>query len=155
MFTPTTQVAGTNSAKLEAYVYRPELIPLVWGEMENVLEKCFEKTAGILSAEQVYQWLTEGTAIAFATVKENRLEAVLIVTKVNYAKYSIARIVACGGMNLKGAMQFIDALEAWAFTHGCVEIEAWCETPVARLVRRYGWKSKLTIVSRDLRRKLQ
>ena len=155
MSTLTTTLPGTGSGNLEPYVYRPELIPLVWDEMEAVLMPCFEATNGMLNSKQVYEWLMQEHAVAFATVRNGRLAAVLVVLKVNYASYSVARIIACAGKDLKGAMQFIDALEAWALTQGCVEIEGWCLKSAARLVRRYGWKDKLTIVTRDLRRRLQ
>ena len=49
----------------------------------------------------------------------------------------------------------LDALEAWALTFGAVEIEGYCRPAMARLTRRLGWKFKLMIVSRDLRRRLQ
>lgn len=109
----------------------------------------------MLSAEHLYDWLVHEHATAFATVKNGRLVAVLIVMTVNYSNYRVARIIACGGKDLRGAMEFVDALEAWAFTQGCVEIEGWVLEPMRRLSKWLGWKTKRTIIYRDLRRKLQ
>ena len=130
------------------------MIPAVWDELESVLAPAFEAGEGILSRRDIYNWLMEDHAVAFSTMKDGKITSVLIVMKVRYSEYSVARIVACAGKNLRGAMKFIDALEAWALTQGCVEIEGWCRASVARLVRPLGWKPKLTIVSRDLRHKL-
>ena len=144
-----------ESRGLKPYVYTAEIIPAVWDEMEAMLERAFKYNYGMLSKAAIFNWLVDGSATAFATTRDNRLIMVLVVMKVDYAHYSAARIIACAGRELQGAMQFIDALEAWALTQGCVEIEAWCRPAMVRLTRRLGWLPKLTMVSRDLRRKLQ
>lgn len=151
----TTIAPGTSSAKLEPYVYTPESIPLMWDELESVLQRCFDRSYGMLDPQQVRHWLMHGLATAFATVRDGRIVAAFIVMKVDYPTYSVARILLCAGKDLRGAMRFVDALDAWALTQGCVEIDAWCRPGMARLVRRWGWHHKLAIVSRDLRRKLQ
>jgi len=153
--TLTTTALGTNSGELSLYVYKSETIPLVWDEMEALLLPGFESAGGMVTSADVYKWLVNRDAVAFATVRDEKIVAVIVVTKVNYSTYSAARIVACAGKGLKEAAKFLDALEAWAFTQGCVEIEGWCSKSMARLARRCGWEEKLTMIYRDIRRKLQ
>lgn len=155
MFTPTTAALGKNSAKLTPYLYTPEIIPAVWDEMEAMLQPSFQHAKGTLDPKQIYQWLCDETAVAFATTRYNRLVMLMIVMKVDYASYSALRIIACAGKELRGAMEHIHVLEAWALTRGCLELEAWCRPAMVRLTRRLGWEPKFTIVSRDLRRTLQ
>lgn len=144
-----------KSKELQPYVYHPSLIPAVWDELEAMLHRSFEHAKGTIDPKQVYKWLCDEDAVAFATTREGRLEMAMVVMKVDYAQYSVVRIIACAGKNLKGAMNFVYALEAWALTQGCVELEAWCRPAMVRLTRRLGWEPKFMIVSRDLRRKLQ
>src|SRR3990167_6585269 len=123
--------------------------------MESVLAVCDTVSNGMITTELLHRWLLEGDAVAFAILKDDRMLSVLIVMPVAYATYKVARVVAFAGKNFIGAMQFVDALEAWALMQGCVELEGWCREEVVKLVSRYDWKPKLTIVSRDLPRKLQ
>ena len=155
MYIPTTQRLGISSAEAEPFVYGRENIPHIWPELEALLLPCFEETKGMLDSASVYEWLTCGWATAFAVVENGRLITALIVMPVDYSTYRCARVVACGGTDLRGATRFIDALEAWALTQGCVELEAWCRPVVARLIHGFGWNQKLIILNRDLRRKLQ
>lgn len=153
MLDQSDQLPGER--KLAPYLYTPELILHVWDEMEVLLLPCFEETKGMIDSKSVRRWLLEGHATAFATVENDRMAAVLIIMPVEYVNYKAARVIACGGSDLRGATKFIDALEAWALTQGCVELEAWCRPVVARLIHGFGWEHKLTILCRDLRRKLQ
>lgn len=155
MYIPIIQVRGISSAELEPIVFEQSAIPAMWPELEALLLPCIEEANGMLSSASLLQWLLEGWATAFATIKENKVVAVLIIMPVDYATYRCARVVACGGSDLRGATKFIDALEAWALTQGCVELEAWCRPVVARLIHGFGWNQKLIILNRDLRRKLQ
>ena len=155
MSTHITLPLGTNSGKLEPFVYSKEAIPEIWPEMEELLSTCFEETKGMLDSKTTYEWLLEGYATAFATIQENKMIAVLIVMPVQYSAFRSARVIACGGGDLRMATKFIDALEAWALMQGCVELEAWCRPVVARLIHGFGWEHKHTVLYRDLRRKLQ
>lgn len=155
MFTPTTLARGTNSGELKRYFFSPEEIPAVWPEMDDLLQSSIRYSHGTLTSESLHAALLENRAKAICTIRDNRLALVLIVSPIHYATYSSMQILACSGSGLKEAMQHIDALEAWALTQGCVEIEAWCRPAMVRLSRRLGWQQKTVIVSRDLRRKLQ
>lgn len=155
MYTPITQPLGTNSDKLVPVIYPSEAIPSIWEEMEGVLAICETVSNGMITTKLIHRWLLDGDAVAFGILKDEKLLSVLVVMPVQYATYKVARVIAYAGKNFIGTMQFIDALEAWALMQGCVELEGWCREEVVKLVSRYGWKPTLTIVSRDLRRKLQ
>ena len=153
----TTAAPGTNSSKtsLKPYVYLAEQIPLAWEALEPFMQRAVAAGRGEITVEVIYQMLVNQEALAFVTLEGDKVEAMLVVRLIDYSTYRAARIIACSGRRLAEAMQFIDALEAWALTQGAVEIEAWCRPAMTRLVRRFGWQPKLAIVSRDLRRKLQ
>lgn len=155
MFTPTTARHGINSGDLKCAVFASSEISAVWGELSAMLVPCVQNSNGILSLEMLERWLLHEQAVAFATIRDNRIIAVVVVMPVFYSTYSVARVVAFAGKGAKDCMNFLPALETWAFTHGCVEIEGWCLPPVARLMRKLGWKQEHVRMTLDLRRKLQ
>ena len=149
------QQLGISSAKPTPVIYPIETIPHVWEEMEAILAASDTISGGMITVELLKHWLLNGDATAFSITKYGQMESVLVIMKVDYATYSVARVVAYAGKDFIGTMQFVDALEAWALMQGCVELEGWCREEVVKLVSRYGWNPKLTIVSRNLRGKLQ
>lgn len=157
MSTRTTPACGISSAKspLFPHVFEPSQIEAIWPELEPFILASVEKSFGMQTVNQVHDLLLKGHAHAFCTMRDNRLVMVLVVRLIEYATFGAARIIACAGKELKEATQFISALEAWALTQGAVELEGWCRPAVARLVRRLGWRTKVEMVTLDLRRKLQ
>lgn len=155
VYTPITHRPGTSSDKLQGYIVADEFLPMMWPELEQMLHRSVEYHQGTLSLKTIYEWLTNGHASAFVVTKDNRIQLVMILNIVTYSSFKAVRIAACAGKNLKESMKFIHELECWALTQGCVEIEAWCRPAMVRLVQRFGWMPRSTIVTRDLRRKLQ
>lgn len=152
-----TAAPGTNSDKeqLAARVYRPDEIEGAWSLLEPFIERCAKISNGRLSVELTKVALLNGWACAMATCRRERLELVLVVEIVNYPALTVARVVAIAGKSLKESARFLDALDAWAFTLGAVEIECYCRPAMARLIRRFGWRAEDIRLTRDLRRKLQ
>lgn len=91
----------------------------------------------------------------FVTLRNGKIELVLVVTLCEYATYNAVRIVAMAGKGLKDAAQFLPELEAWALTQGAVQLEGWCRPSVSRLLRSVGFETPFAMCIRDLRRKLQ
>lgn len=153
----TTAAHGINSDKTELQLafYHDEEILDVWEELRPLLERSAEVSYGMLTVEATQELILKHGAVVFATVRDNQFEAAIVVQKISYSTYAVARIIACAGRNLEEFMQEIDALEAWALANDCVEIEAWCRASMMRLVRRFSFHPKVMIVTRDLRRKLQ
>lgn len=155
MYTPITQAAGTSWGKLEPAIYSRELIPVMWERLEPFIKRSLEHAQGTMTLQEMRFLLESGQATCFATLRNGELELVLVALKVNYATYSVCRVIVLAGTGLKEAAQFLDALEAWALTQGCIEIEGWCRPAMVKLTARLGWRTKFVIVSRDLRGKLQ
>ncbi len=143
------------SSRLIPQVYNKSNLSLVWGEVEPMLEKSIEVSQGMITMGVIKMLIDDGRGVVFTTQRDGRIEAALVARVVEYATYNAARIVACAGRNLAEASQFIDVIEEWAFNAGCVEIEGWCRPSMTRLANKLGWKTKVSIVTRDLRRKLQ
>lgn len=154
MYIPTTIRPGINSGKLVPFRYEPDAIPLAWEELEPFIERSIEESFGMLTTKLIYEMLVRDQATAFATIRDGAIECVLILMMIDYTTYRSARIIALGGKNLKAAYKFVDALEAWAFIQGAVEIEGWCRPSMERLVRRLGWHKRVSIVVRDMRSKM-
>lgn len=153
----TTTAPGTSSDKseLQARVYRPDEIEGAWSLLEPFIERCTRISNGRLSTELTKVALLNGWACAMATYRGEKLELVLVVEIVNYPALTVARVVAIAGRGLKESARFLDALDAWAFTLGAVEIECYCRPAMARLIRRFGWRTEDVRLTRNLRRKLQ
>ena len=155
VYTLTTIPPGTSSDKLAAWVFTNEQIPLVWEQIEPFIEKSVEASQGTITTRMIYDMLCEGSAVAIGTADGTEIKLVTVLRRIEYANYSAARIIAMAGTGLREAHRFIEAVEAWAISLDCVELEGWCRPAVTKLLRRLGWKPKFTIVTRDLRRKLQ
>jgi hypothetical protein len=148
---------GTSSGKVDLipWVFKPEQIEGSWPDMEELVQRSVDESKGTVTTEMLKAMLVAGEATAFATARNGRLVAILIVRVIEYATYKAARVIACAGKDLRGASKFADAFEAWALTNGAVEIEAWCRPVMVKLMRRFGYEEKFSIVARDLRRRLQ
>lgn len=156
MYTPTTAAHGISSDKLTPHVFVSEHLPLIWDEIEPMLERSIDVSKGAVTLKGLYNLLSHGEAVTFATLRNNRIELVVVARFVEYPDYRAARIIACAGKGLKEAMKFVHCLETWAFEGGCVEIEGFCHDPrTARLCRQLGFGHKFTAVSKNLRGKLQ
>jgi hypothetical protein len=153
----TTTARGTSSDKERLYpqVYGRDNIAVVWEEVEPLLQKSVEVSRGMITLERIKNLLAQEEAVAFCTLRDNKVQAVLVTQIIQYCSYRSARIIACAGRELRGAMEFISVLDAWAMSQGAVEIEGWCRPEMVRLTRRLGWKEKFVCVTRDLRRTLQ
>ena len=153
----TTAAPGISSDKtsLRAWVYTKDQIPLAWEDLEPFVEKSIDKSFGMMASRQVYEMLCDGSAVAFVTARGNDIQLVAIIRFVQYASYGVGRFIAMAGRDLRGAHLFLPAIEQWAVSMGCVEIEGWCRPAVTKILRRLGWTPKLTLLTRDLRRKLQ
>lgn len=153
----TTLQHGINSAKgLSPNIAHPAQIEGLWEEMEPFIQRSVEHSpVGMLTVDSIRQLLLEDHAAVMYTTRDERIVALLVVRKVHYASYCSVRIIACAGRELKEASRFIDVLSAWCLTMGCVELEAWCRPAMVRLLRHFGFRTKITVVSLDLRGKLQ
>lgn len=152
----TTAARGINSnRKLEARVYDKEGIGFIWPEIEPILERSVEVSKGMIGMDSLESMLAKDEATAFVLLENGRVQAVLVARVIPYNTYNAARIIACAGIDLAGAMEYWDVLESWALLRDCSEIEGWCNPSMARLVGRFGFKTKKHIVTRDLRSKLQ
>jgi hypothetical protein len=144
-----------DRSALIPWIFKPEQIEGSWADMEELVQRSVDESKGTVTTEMLRQMLVAGEATAFATARNGRLVAILIVRVIEYATYKAARVIACAGKDLRGASKFADAFEAWALTNGAVEIEAWCRPVMVKLMKRFGYDAKFTVVTKDLRRHLQ
>ena len=152
----TTAAPGINSVKnISLRVYTKEDVEEIWEHIIQMLERSVSVSKGMMSIKLMQELINDGSAAAFVTFRGDVVESAIICSVVNYAYYRSARILACGGKNLHHAMQNFDALQSWSLLNECKEIEGWVEPEMCRYLRRFGFKPKKTIVSFDLRSKLQ
>lgn len=152
----TTPAPGTSSDRgLQSYIFSPGEIPAAMDDLRPFLELSAKESKGMISASGLERMLLESEAVAFATIREHEIEAVLVLTIVEYDTYKAARVIACAGKSLIEASKFLDALGSWALTMGAIELEAWCRPAVENLLLKLRWEHKVSIVTYDLRRKLQ
>lgn len=154
---PTTQrYLSKPDPSIKLVRYDHEDLPAVMTEVAYLIERSIAYSKGTVTMQQIIAFLNAGEAHMFGTVKDGKILSVFIGRIVVYpSDYSVFRIIACAGRDLKAALVNLEALEAWVICQGAVEIEAFCRPSMYRLLRRLGWNEKMMIVSRDLRRKLQ
>lgn len=142
--------------QLEPNIANPGQIESMWEEIEPLMQRSIDNTpAGMLTVDVIFELLIHNQAALMYTSRGSKIVMALVVQKVHYSTYCVARVIALAGTELSSAYSFLDVLAAWCLTMGCVEIEAWCSPALARFHRRAGFKHKTTIVSLDLRGKLQ
>ena len=156
----TTIVHGTSLVEAERtpFIYSPQRVVQDWQMIEPLIVRSTEQSQGMILVEQIKAQLLEGKAALFTVEKwSGEIESLVVLEVVHYGTYTAARIIACAGEAIAESMKFIDALESWALTQGAIEIEAWCKPAQERLFCRptFGFKHKCSIITRDLRRKLQ
>lgn len=156
MYTPTTLALGTNSADCRAHIFTREDLHLIWEELQPFLMSSIEQSPG-WTLEALQKVITDGDAVVFTLFKKERLVWMIVAQFINYPMYRAARIIAHAGVDFKKATEFNQILEDWASMGGAVELEGCCaDERVVRLVGRApGWKKKYTVMSKDLRGKLQ
>jgi hypothetical protein len=143
----------------------PGLFPLIlwkgevlerWEELEPLIVRSCKHSQGSMSVEWVKKALLNGEAICMCTVENHEIVFATVTEIVNYPKYRVAVITAAAGSRAEESWhRFSHILEEWAFSMGALEIQAYTRPAMARLLRRLGFQPKFTIVSKDLRRRLQ
>lgn len=153
----TTRARGINSDRhpLFARSYCKEDIPYVWEELREHLQRCVEVSNGMLGLATTEKWLLSGDAKAFATIRGDVMESVVVTTFVEYPYYRSLHILALAGIRLKDMVQHFDLLQSWALLNECREIEGWVNPVMARAARKYGFRFKKTLISYNLRTQLQ
>jgi hypothetical protein len=154
---PFTLAIGTNSDKdkVEMRCFAQDTIGLVWDELVPMLQRSVDASHGMMSVEVLRDWLREGVAAAFVTLRDGVPESVVVLNVVVYAHYRAARIIACGGERLDHAMRNFDMVKSWALLNNCQEIEGWVNPPLTRLTKKWGFRLRKHIISYNLREKLQ
>lgn len=137
------------------YMIAPDLIPEVWNRLEPMIRRSCEESQGMASVDQILGMLMNGDAVCMGVGEEGEPRLLIVATIVQYPQYRAVRIIALSGSKLRESMQHFSVLEDWALSQGAIEIEGWCKPAVARMHARNGAKPKVTIMSWDLRGKLQ
>jgi len=137
------------------YLMHQVEVPVLWELLEPLLARAVQHGRGMVTCEGMRELLFQGVARAFILLEDDQIRAIFVAKPVCYDKYRAVRIIAAAGRGMKHAMAQLHVLEAWALTLEAVEVEGWCRPAMERLLRKYGFKYKATIVSLDLRRKLQ
>lgn len=144
-----------HERKLELFIYSKEEIEEFWPELEPFIARACKASQGMMDVESVHKNLLDAYCVAFSTVYDGAITSVTVVRLVEYADHKVLRITACAGRDIAAAMKYLPLVEAWGFAQGADELEAWCRPGMVRLLRKYGWKTKFTAVSRNIRRTLQ
>lgn len=155
MYIPSIAELGTNSDRLLPFVWYKGDAMLHWDRYEHLVVDSVAHSKGTLTVAGVAEALQNGSACAMGTERNGEVVMILVARIVEYETFNSARIVAMAGRNLREAHKFMHLLEEWAFAQGAVELEGWCRPAVQRLLQRMGWKHKFSIMTYDLRRRLQ
>jgi hypothetical protein len=140
---------------MRPYLIGRELIPEVWDQLEPMIKRSCDRSQGMASVDQILGMLLAGEAVCMGVSENGQPMLVIVATVVQYPVYCAARVIALAGKNLKEAAKHFSVLEDWALSQGAVEIEGWCGPAIARMHYRNGAKHKVSIVTWDLRSKLQ
>lgn len=145
----------TKHPGVHAFVLLKEDLPGWWDTIEPFIARSVAHSQGTVTVEGIKESLCEGVRVCIGAAYRGEPFLVAVLRPVSYQTYIAARIEAIAGRNIKQAACCMPVIAQWARDIGAVELEAWCRPAVVRLLQRWGWKPKFTIVTLDLRRNLQ
>lgn len=128
---------------------------LHWDRYEHMVESSLRHSMGTLTLDTMKKGVEEGVYTAFGTECGEEIRLIVLARIVDYDTFRVGHIGAMAGKGLKEASEYLHVLEEWAFSQGAVELHGWCRPAIGRLLLRYGWRHKFSVMSFDLRRRLQ
>lgn len=140
---------------LNAFVLHSEEVEVLWPLLETFYARSIRMSKGTMSLASLQQQLFSKQAVAIVMLDNDTIVAAFAGRVVEYDSYRAFRITAAAGFQMKEALARIDVLITWALKQGVTELEGWCRPAMVRLLRPAGFKPKFTIVTLDIRRKMQ
>jgi len=140
---------------LNAFILHKEEVEVLWEMLEPYIARSVRHSFGTVSVQGIRMLLMTGQATAIVMLENDHLIAVFAVMVIPYAYYKSVRVIAAAGRKMSEAMARIDVLITWALKQEATEIEGWCRPSVERMLKRYGFKHRLSIVTLDIRRSMQ
>lgn len=120
-------------------VQRSELAQ-AWPFASSVLKPAFERSRGELSSESVADNLLAERCQLFLLVRDGVPDSAMVTAVEQRASgRTVLFILAAGGVNARGWLEWLPALERWAASHGCDEIYFDGRKGWARMLRGAGF----------------
>lgn len=147
----------TQEKKLETRCVQGPNVNGFWDEIEPWVIRGLQSAHGELSSNDVHVLIQNGQMTLFMVHADNELELVCVTELWQYPQYKVLQVVLIAGKNLRDAVRFQPAIEAYAIALGATKIRAWCQEPQLRLYRRLrlGFTKAYNVIEFDLRRKMQ
>lgn len=144
---------GKDNRELRPFSLVAADIPVMWEQLEPFIERSCKHSRGTITTAVVKEMLCGNRAVCMGTARGNEPVSVFVVQITDYHTYRAATMIAVAGKELREAMEFEYILTEWATALGATELEAWCRPSMARLLRRFGYEPRFTVVSKSLRRR--
>mgnify|MGYP003575151633 CR=1 FL=1 len=150
-----TLVKVPDKGQVYPFVFEPSEVSANWDSICPFLEASVRVSFNMISLVQLRRLLESGEAVCIGIARDNEPLAIFVAHIVNYSDYRCARVIAAAGTQLKDAMRYFHVMEGWAMSLGATEIEAWCRPAMERMLRRYGFKHRVSIITRRIERSYQ
>lgn len=134
------------------YVH-PNHIPLLWPQVQKMIEKALEHSAGEYTAEQLKVMLMSGAqSLLVAEGEDKKIYGAATISFENYPNDRIAFITSIGGKMLADK-DIWKQFEDWCVANSCTKARGAAFEAVARLWhKRFGMEQIYVIVEKSLRR---
>lgn len=150
-----TPVRLKNPEEFYPFVFEKGDLPANWDSICPFLEASVRASFNMISIDTLQEMLFEGQAVCIGTAQAGEPVFVTVTHPVQYSGFRTARVIAAAGSQLKQSMKFFHVLETWAMSLGITEIEAWCRPGMTRVLSRYGFKHRVSIITRKIERAYQ
>lgn len=140
---------------VNAFLLYPEEVEVLWELLEPLFDRSVRVSQGTMSLEGLRMSLLKGHVQGIVVLDGDSILSVFAARIIEYETYRACRIIAAAGIRMREAMERLEILTTWALAHDAVEVEGWCRPGMARLLRRYKFRTKFELVSLDIRRTLQ
>lgn len=127
-----------------------EYTVIIWPHVEHFIEQSLQHSCGELTAADARVYVTQGHWVLLSVYNEdNNVVGALVVQFFNRVRDRVAFIVAMGGKTILSPETF-DQFASILMRNGATCVEGGVRKSVARLLHRYGFTHKYSIVGRSL-----
>jgi len=122
----------------------------VWNDVVPLIERALARSRGEFTVDDVRYCLTERLMqLWVAHNAEHKIEACLVTQLAHYPRRKFLRIIALGGKHSSHWDRGIELVFMWARSLGCDGVESFSRPGIARLYKKFGFRSYYSVVGLD------
>jgi len=126
---------------MECIKFAPDRVKDVWILVEDLIQKACDRSDGFADAEDVKNWLEQGTMQLWVAWdnKSKEVKCVCVTELKQYPKYKVCGCKITTGSDYKQWVDFMDIVMKWAKEQGCRKMEVHTRPGWERVLKPKGF----------------